>query len=111
MHDLIENPKINNLLKRRDSKGLKEKMVITIQEKKEKVEKIKTLIKEKNTSTNVKSETSNVLQDFQKIENENKDKEIISKDMESQEESFKKRLEAKKLTRNNSQPRMNFKVF
>lgn len=110
MHELLENSKIAHLLKRRDSKGLKEKMEITIFEKREKVEKIKTLIKEKNTTTNVKSETTNLLQDFQKNENNNKDKEIISKDIASQEESFKKRLEAKKLTRNNSQPRMNFKV-
>jgi hypothetical protein len=110
MHDLLQNPKITNLLKRRESKKLAEKIEITIQEKKEKVEKIKNLIKEKNTNTNVKSETTNVLQDFEKIESNNKDKEIISKDIASQEESFKQRLEAKKLTRNNSQPRMNFKV-
>jgi hypothetical protein len=110
MHDLLQNPKITNLLKRRESKGLAEKIEITIQEKKDKVEKIKNLIKEKNTTTNVKSETTNVLQDFEKIESNNKDKELISKDIASQEESFKQRLEAKKLTRNNSQPRMNIKV-
>ena len=110
MHNLLENPKIAHLLKRRDSKGLLEKMEITIQEKREKVDKIKTLIKEKNTATNVNSETTNLLEDFQKIESSNKDKEIISNDIASQEESFKKRLEAKKLTRNNSSPKMNFKV-
>ena len=111
MHDLLTNPRITDLLKRRDSKGLIEKIEFTVQEKKEKVEKIKNMIKEKNCPTNVISETSNLIEDFHKIESSNKDKEIISKDIASQEESFLKRLEAKKLTRNNSQPRMNFKVF
>lgn len=110
MQDLIGNPKISNLLKRRDSKNLAEKIELTVKEKKDKIEKIKNLIKEKNVSTNLKSETSNVIDDFKKHQNENMDQEIISKDIASQEENFKKRLEEKKLIRNNSQPRMNFKV-
>ena len=111
MQDLLQNPKITHLFKRRESIELIHKMEITLQEKKDKVDKVKNLIKEKNTSTNVKFELTHVLQDFKKIEDNNKDEEIISQDIASQEENFKKRLEAKKLTRNNSQPKMNFKVY
>lgn len=108
MQDLLRNPKIQHLLKKRKSKDLIEKMELTVKEKKGKVEKIKNLIKDTITHKNVSEATYHIIENFKQKEISNKD--LILKDIAGQEENFKKRLEEKKLFRTSSQPHMKFKV-
>jgi uncharacterized protein (UPF0147 family) len=109
MQDLLKNENIKPLLKRRNSRELIETLQLTVEQKKEKIEKIKTLIKDTNTNKNVKEATNNLIENFNKKETSNKD--LINKDIAGQEENFKKRLEEKKLFRISSQPHMGFKVI
>jgi hypothetical protein len=108
MQDLLKNEKIQPLLKRRNSRELMEKLELTVRLKKEKIEKIKTLIKGTNTNKNVQEATINLIENFNKKETSNND--LMNKDIAGQEENFKKRLEEKKLFRTSSQPHMGFKV-
>ena len=108
MQDLLKNEKIQPLLKRRNSRELMEKLELTVRLKKEKIEKIKTLIKGTNTNKNVQEATINLIENFNKKESSNND--LMNKDIAGQEENFKKRLEEKKLFRTSSQPHMGFKV-
>ena len=106
MQDLLKNEKIKPLLKRRNSRELIEIFQLTVEQKKE---KIKTLIKDTNTNKNVKEATNNLIENFNKKETLNKD--LINKDIAGQEEDFKRRLEEKKLFRISSQPHMGLKVI
>ena len=107
MQDLLKNEKIKPLLKRRNSRELIEKIEISVHEKKEKYDKIKNLLKDCK-SNNVMETTSSLIENFNHKENTNQ--EIISKNISEQQENFKKRLQEKKLTRNNSEPHLHFKV-
>lgn len=109
MQDLLKNDKIQPLLKRRNSRELIEKLELTVEQKKDQIEKIKTMIKDTNTKKNVKEATNNLIENFNKKENSNND--LIHKDIAGQEENFKKRLEEKKLFRTSSQPHMGFRVI
>lgn len=109
MQDLLKNEKIQPLLKKRNSRELVERLELTVEQKKEKIEKIKTLIKDTNSNKNVKEATNSLIESFNKKETSNKD--LMNKDIAGQEENFKKRLEEKKLFRTSSQPHMGFKVF
>jgi len=99
MQDLLKNEKIQPLI---------DKFQETVEEKKAKVEKIKVLIKDTNTNKNVREATNNLIENFNKKETSNNN--LMNQDIAGQEESFKKRLEEKKLFRTNSQPHMGFKV-
>ncbi len=109
MQDLLKNEKIQPLLKRKNSKELMEKLENTVQHKKENIEKIKTLIKEKNTNKNVNEVTNNLIENFNKKQTSNDD--LINKDIAGQEENFKKRLEERRSFRSASQSHIAFKVI
>ena len=72
--------------------------------------KIKSLIKENKREVNSKEIANQYLQEINKQENQNKAEIIMKEDIINQEESFKKRLEEKRLLRGNSQPHMKLKV-
>ena len=108
MQDLLRNEKIQPLLIRRKSQEMVTNYSLSIDKKKEKVEKIKTLLKENKKEKNSKKITNNLLQN---INTEgNKAEIIIIQDLNSQEESFKKRLEERRLQRGYSLPHMKLKV-
>ncbi len=106
MQNLLKNQKIQGLLGRRKSKELVEQIHISVEEKKEKIEKIRTQLKDRNKGT------KKIANDM--LENANKEGEkvgsIIDKDINTQEENFKKRLEERRLQRGNSQPHLKLKV-
>lgn len=85
---------------RRKSKDLLQSIKINLEEKKEQIEKIKTLTK--NSEKTNKQDTTNILENFA-IKKAN-NLVIVDKEIDDQTENFKKRMDEKKLLRINSQP-------
>ena len=85
---------------RRKSKEIIQFIKINLEEKKEQIEKIKSLVKE--SEKNYKQDTSNILENFA-IKKANT-LVIVDKEIDDQSENFKKRMDSKKLLRINSQP-------
>lgn len=108
MQELLKNPKLTPLLNRRRSRELVQMVSISVEEKKEKVEKIRTMIKDNKTNINAKEITSNIIDSFNKAKDSNTD--IVNQQLSTQEDAFKKRLEEKRMCRTNSQPHMKLKV-
>ena len=94
MQNLLKNEKIIPLLKRRKSRDLAEKISQSISEKKQKIEKIKTLMKETKKDANTKQLADEMLKNFKETEINNTD--ILKKELILQEENFKKKLQLKK---------------
>lgn len=107
MQNLLKDAKIQHLLARRRSRELAEEISISMEAKKEKIDKIKNMIKENKKGVNSKEMANNLLNDLNKAE---KAETMVNKDINAQEESFKKRLEEKRL-RGNSLPQTRFKSF
>ena len=110
MQKLLKNDKIQPLLTRRKSQKLVQQFSLSVEEKRDKIDKIKSLIKENKREVNSKEIANQYLQEINKQENQNKAEIIMKEDIINQEESFKKRLEEKRLLRGNSQPHMKVKV-
>ena len=110
MQKLLKNDKIQPLLTRRKSQKLVQQFSLSVEEKRDKIDKIKSLIKENKREVNSKEIANQYLQEINKQENQNKAEIIMKEDIINQEESFKKRLEEKRLLRGNSQPHMKLKV-
>lgn len=110
MQKLLKNDKIQPLLTRRKSQKLVQQFSISVEEKRDKIDKIKSLIKENKREVNSKEIANQYLQEINNQENQNKAEIIMKEDIINQEESFKKRLEEKRLLRGNSQPHMKLKV-
>jgi hypothetical protein len=110
MQKLLKNDKIQPLLTRRKSQKLVQQFSLSVEEKRDKIDKIKSLIKENKKELNSKEIANQYLQQLNKDENHNKAESIMKEDINHQEESFKKRLEEKRLLRGNSQPHMKLKV-
>jgi hypothetical protein len=111
MQKLLKNDKIQPLLTRRKSQKLVQQFSLSVEEKRDKIDKIKSLIKENKREVNSKEIANQYLQEINKQENQNKAEIIMKEDIINQEESFKKRLEEKRLLRGNSQPHMKLKVY
>ena len=97
MQTLLKNEKIKPLLKRRKSRDLADHISYSINEKKQKIEKIKTLLKENKKEFNIKQLAINILKNFKESETNQSD--ILKKELNHQEENFKKKLEIKKRER------------
>jgi hypothetical protein len=107
MQNLMKNEKVQPILKRRKSKELTKKYSITMEEKKEKINRIKSLLKESKIKT--KEIANNMIEEINKETVITQAQSIIHKDINSQEESFKKKLEEKR-SRGNSLPHLKLKV-
>jgi hypothetical protein len=107
MQNLMKNEKVQPILKRRKSKDLTKKYSITLEEKKEKIDRIKSLLKESKIKT--KEIANNMIEEINKETVISQAQSIIHKDINSQEESFKKKLEEKR-SRGNSLPHLKLKV-
>ena len=94
MQNLLKNEKIQPLLKRRKSRDLAEKISQSISEKKQKIEKIKTLLKETKKDAKTKELAHEMLKNLKETETINTD--ILKKELNLQEENFKKKLKLKK---------------
>ena len=110
MQKLLKNDKIQPLLARRKSQRLVQQFSLSVDEKKDKIDKIKTLIKENKKELNAKEIANQYLQEINKEEGKTKAETILKEDINNQEENFKKRLEEKRMMRGNSQPHMKLKV-
>ncbi len=105
MQNLTKSDKIHKLLGKRQSRVLVENITLSVEQKKEKVDKIKSLIKEKknqgkeNVSKNLASATYNSY----------KAEMIMENDVTSQEENFKKRLLERRVQRSKTQARLKIK--
>jgi hypothetical protein len=101
MQMMLKNENLKPLLQRRKSKELANLFSISIEEKKEKIEKIKSLLKE-NKKDQSKEEISSILDNLRNTET--KQNQMIKFVLDDQHECFKTKLEKKKLERLNSQP-------
>ena len=99
MQLLLRNDKIIPLLNRRKSRNLVESMAIKVVSKKEKVVKIKQMMKDQGKSAEIVSKE--LIKDLEL----KKGNEIISQEMQEQEESFRKKLEDRR-SRGKTQPKL-----
>jgi hypothetical protein len=104
---MIKNENLMHLMNKRKSRQFVDKIAVNVEKKKEKIEKIKNLLKETKKEKNNKELANTIIENYSK--GENKQVEVINKDLSTQEENFKKRLEERRL-RGNSQPHMVLKV-
>jgi hypothetical protein len=108
MQNLCRDETLQPLLNKRKSRQFVEQIVVNVEKKKEKIDKIKCLIKENKKDHNTKEIAQSILDNYSKAENSNVD--VINKEILNQEEIFKKRLEEKR-ARGNSQPHMKLRVI
>jgi hypothetical protein len=113
MQELLKSDKIKPLLNRRQSRELVQNINTHVEERKEQIENIKqnpNAKLDKLDKVQKQQQLKDIFSNYEKAENINK--EIQTKQISNQEETFKKRLEEKRMmNRGLSQPRLRLNVL